>query len=660
MGRDRIIQLSMCVVIIASLAVGGGLLGNLIETSERKSLRYTDNADENMPPFIALGTAIGAFRGLIVDYLWIKANMMIEQGQYYQVMEDADLITKLQPRFAPVWVCHGHNMAYNISVSTNTPEERWEWVKSGIDLVRNKGLRYNPNDLELHKELSFWMGHKVGGVSDDAHLYYKQRWAAEWHDLLGEPPMDVEDRVEWIRGVADAPDTYEAAVKRVPEVAELVARLSDAVNEIDERIEFKPDRRFLEMHAFWDAVNQQSFIAEQLGLKEQLGLQGSRMFQLFTELHADPRFDKAWDVLLNQVRKQVLRDDYNMEAELMAQYTEDVGPLDWRHPDAHTYYWARRGSDLAELRSLTERDETLRINNDRQQAHALQSLARTGRMHFDPFSTGFPGRGPEPRFIDTIDDHFERFYVKYYDAKGAGGETFIAFIKNFLSGAIRELYRQGEVERAQELLDVLDRRFGRGGFPPNNNYNVDLDIFVANETQGEYERQPHMAVNDVISALRYGFRVGVGENRPEVYKEAAEFAGWVTEFFRNSDSANFTTKMGIGRLRDILDTREKTAETAFIQLMLDPGVPFEERMTIWAQVDDLEPQVRLRTYDQLIQPLASQYAGSPLSEAIPLPDAFPQPAGLEAFRQRIAAERLLEKQERESMDTGARKKSFGD
>ena len=72
------------------------------------------------------------------------------------------------------------------------------------------------------------------------------------------------------------------------------------------------------------------------------------------------------------------------------------------------------------------------------------------------------------------------------------------------------------------------------------------------------------------------------------------------------------------------------------------------------------PQVRLRTYDQLIQPLASQYAGSPLSEAIPMADAFPQPAGLEAFRQRIAAERMLEKQKRESMDTGARKKSFGD
>ena len=61
-------------------------------------------------------------RGLIVDYLWIKVNLMKQQGLYYEIMADADLITKLQPRFAPVWTFHGHNMAYNISVATNTPE----------------------------------------------------------------------------------------------------------------------------------------------------------------------------------------------------------------------------------------------------------------------------------------------------------------------------------------------------------------------------------------------------------------------------------------------------------------------------------------------------------------------------------------------------------
>ena len=661
MGRDRIIQLVMCLVVILGLSVGGGLLGNLIEKSESNGLRYTDNADENMPPFVALGTAIGAVRGLIVDYLWIKANMMVDRGQYYQVMEDTDLITKLQPRFAPVWVFHGHNMAYNISVATNTPEERWEWVKAGIDLVRNRGLRYNPNDLELHKELAFWLSHKVGGYTDDAHLYYKKEWAREWHDLLGEPPADLDARIAWIREIADAPATYEAAVQRTPEIAELVTRLEDGVKAIDDTFEFELDQRFLELHSLWDAINQQSYIAEKLGFQQELDRKGSRMFSLFNELSNDPYFEEASKTLLAHTRKRVLLDEYNMDPELMATYTEEVGPLDWRNPHTHSYYWSRRGSDLAEFRSITEKDETLRINNDRQQAHALQALARTGRVYFDPFSPGFPGQSPEPRFIDTIDDHFERFYVKYFDAKGAGGETFIVFIKNFLSGAIRELYRFGEVERAQKLLDLLDSRFGRGGFPPNNQYAIDLDVFVAKETQGEYERQPHMAPADVIGALRYGYRVGVGENRPEVYKESAAFAKWVTDYFRNTENQNFTTKMnGVGRLRDILATLDKSAQIAFLQLMLDPIVPFEERMTIWSQIDDLEPQLRLRVYDQMIRQLSMEYSRSPLSQAIPLEEAFPEPPGLEAFRAQMAMELAAEREAMESLEVGAKQKSLGE
>ncbi len=121
-------------------AVSGVVLPRLTEISERHVLRYTDVAVEGAPPVVALGTAIGALRGVIVDYLWIKVHLMKQKGLYYEVMADADLITKLQPRFSAVWAFHGHNMAYNISVAHNTEEERWEWVKQGIDLIRNRQL----------------------------------------------------------------------------------------------------------------------------------------------------------------------------------------------------------------------------------------------------------------------------------------------------------------------------------------------------------------------------------------------------------------------------------------------------------------------------------------------------------------------------------------
>ncbi|MBU3729577.1 MAG: hypothetical protein FGM37_10085, partial [Phycisphaerales bacterium] len=220
--RDRIVQLACVVLAALGVAAGGTLLPRIIRISDERGLRYTDVSVEGAPPFVAIGTAIGALRGIIVDYLWIRATWMKEQGLFYEAMADADLITKLQPRFGEVWAFHGHNMAYNISVLTNTPQERWEWVKAGIDLVREQGLTYCPNDLILHKELAFWFAHKLDGVSDDAHLHYKREFAKEWHYLLGTPPPSVEERLAWLGAVADAPDSMEELERRVPQVKAMV------------------------------------------------------------------------------------------------------------------------------------------------------------------------------------------------------------------------------------------------------------------------------------------------------------------------------------------------------------------------------------------------------------------------------------------------------
>jgi len=70
----------------------------------------------------------------------------------------------------------------------------------------------------------------------------------------------------------------------------------------------------------------------------------------------------------------------------------------------------------------------------------------------------------------------------------------------------------------------------------------------------------------------------------------------------------------------------------------------EERMTIWAGVDEIEPQLRLRVYDKLSRTLREQLSLHPLSRSLSMSDAFPEPPGLEAWRQRIALERQLEQQ----------------
>lgn len=659
MIRDRLIQLIALTVAITATAGAGTVLPVLIDKSERHVLRYTDVSIEGAPPIVALGTAIGAIRGLIVDYLWLKVHFMKEKGLYYEVMHDAELITRLQPRFAAVWAFHGHNMAYNISVTTHTQEERWEWVNAGIRLVRNDGIRYNPNDLQLHRELAFWFAHKIEGVSDDAHLYYKTEFAREWHFLLGEPPEDHDARIEWIKTVAEAPETLDEAERRTPGVKALVNELAAELENVRRVEHFRPNYEFLHQYGQWKAATQQSAVAQLLGYAEQWR-QASPLFRKFDEIADNPEHAEAWETLLQFVRKRVLIDEYNMDPKLMYEFTRDLGPIDWRNAQAHALYWSRRGSILAERRVLREDDVYKVLNNDRTQIQALQGLARWGRMSFDPFSTELPSRFPESRWIETIEDMFHELYVKHYDVRGAGGETFINFLQNFMGSAIRELYRSGEWDKAQALMDRMDEIFGTGqmggAVGANPVYSLPLDVFVREQVEAEYAFQPHLAPSEVAAAIRRGIRVGVLNDREDVLEQAIIFSQRVTEYFKGNEYYNFVNRFGRGRMNELIDELEGSLQTAFEQLMRDPTVPLRERLTIWRQIDRFQPRLRLQVYDRIQPYIERQFAMNPLSAGFELEEVFPQPPGLDRYRAELARQRaererrLQEERERETIE----------
>src|SRR5439155_3299714 len=178
MTRTTLTQLLAALVLIGCLAASGVLGVDLAASAGRNRLVYTDRVSESDPPQVAAGIAMGAFRGLFVNFLWIRANNLKEEGRFYEAIDLARAITKLQPPFPQVWVFHAWNMAYNISVSTQTPQERWQWVSAGIRLLRDQAIPANPNDMLIHKELAWIFMHKIGGYMDDANLYYKRQLAA--------------------------------------------------------------------------------------------------------------------------------------------------------------------------------------------------------------------------------------------------------------------------------------------------------------------------------------------------------------------------------------------------------------------------------------------------------------------------------------------------
>jgi len=140
----------------------------------------------NAPPVLAFTTvALGGFRGLIANALWIRANDLQQDGKYFEMVQLADWITKLEPSLTQVWTVQAWNMAYNISVKFPNKYDRWRWVQRGIELLRDEGLRYNPREALMYRELAWFFQHKMGQNLDDAHMTYKEEWAKQMDQVLG-------------------------------------------------------------------------------------------------------------------------------------------------------------------------------------------------------------------------------------------------------------------------------------------------------------------------------------------------------------------------------------------------------------------------------------------------------------------------------------------
>ena len=103
---------------------------------------------ENAPPMVVLTTvALGGFRGLVADWLWLRSNRMQEQGNYFEMVQLASWITKLQPRYPQVWVFHGPHQ----------PKVEQRFASFGTGATAVPISKTGKNALDFH--LSFYMGY---------------------------------------------------------------------------------------------------------------------------------------------------------------------------------------------------------------------------------------------------------------------------------------------------------------------------------------------------------------------------------------------------------------------------------------------------------------------------------------------------------------------
>lgn len=468
---------------LVCLPLAGGLLymaGTQLDyiNTQRQTMGLVVNEPvENLPPSLAFATvAMGAFRGLVVDILWMRADKLKEEGQFFDARQLAEWITTLQPRFPAVWEFQAWNMAYNISVAipASQPEQRWRWVKNGYELLRDKGIPTNPKAVQLYRELARIFQHKMGGVSDDVHKYYKLQLAEAIGPLLGS-----EDN----RLSADDNAFYEALIGTPSEWAQIVADPNvapfiRALQEVGEPF-----------------TGEQPFVQNYLALRRN----ASRFPQAASDVvdrFRDTAALKQFDLF---AKSYELRNTWKLEPARMHQVSQEYGPIDfadpnvhfpmdWRHPDAHAIYWALKGLSVAKEKDDAETERYL-TNTQRIVAHSLQNLFRYGKLiilsrpaeALDPDSPAAESTSPAiPKDVFLSPDL--RIFNSYHKAVLAiiagheddrtTKESLENGHRNMLKNAVLVFYQAGLRGEALKIFNQLRKRY------PLEEFNVSLEQFA--------------------------------------------------------------------------------------------------------------------------------------------------------------------------------------
>src|SRR5438309_11698980 len=95
----------LLLVLAAALLAGVSQVQSSLNR-DRESLGLTRIKPlENAPPVLAFTTvALGGFRGLISNVLWIRASELQDGDKFFEMDQLADWITKLEPYFVQVWL----------------------------------------------------------------------------------------------------------------------------------------------------------------------------------------------------------------------------------------------------------------------------------------------------------------------------------------------------------------------------------------------------------------------------------------------------------------------------------------------------------------------------------------------------------------------------
>lgn len=650
---SRLIQVILLVVAAGTLSLAGYLHGPILDRSREAEL-ITPQAEAALKqnPEVAFLTSVpGGLRILGINYLWIRAQDAHQEGRHFDAYQLAELICQLQPYQPSVWIYQAWQMAWNISVTKDSREERWKWIYNGVKLLRDQAIPLNSRSLVLYKELSWIFFSKIAGQLDQKHLSYKQRWAGIMQFLLGAPPYQVELGTTLEESTQQVIDAFRPIAK---------APLDRDLGRQGE-VRFQPDIRETllsdpQVKAYADLLVEaglgldDTFLAAWNHWSLDPGAASVRQFQptpetteeqALSDLINAPEHAEARLAILSWIRAQILWNEYRMDPAYMLELMERYNvPLDWRHALSHSLYWASIGIDRVQPE---DPEVTTVLNNARNVLNSLKLLYARGLLAIQlrPVDPEYPSynESPDLRYIEPTHQEHLRIIDTILAAREASGKP-IPFEQNvldaghvnFLIDSIQLLVADGRIGTAQDYYDWIKETYKR---TDNLWQNVRVEQFVIDQMKQEYSLRYVIAKQLMEYSLKRAF-IALGlRGDEETFTQQRNFAQQIYKTYQENAVGRMRFRQSIEELAVIVG-RNLLAQPGIYGLNLSPG----QRSDIYLALRR-EPEVQLRVYDILEQFFQRFATRSDLKMEV----AFPRPPGLEAYRRRLRQERLQDRPE---------------
>lgn len=402
------------VMLLVGATIGGVIIirsmeskmDNIVDTAK---LRFS-GAVADAPPAVAFtSVAMGSFRGLLADILWLRSENLKAKKNYFEMVQLARWITDLQPNYSGGTAYLAWNLAYNISVTSSDFEDRWYWVNEGIRLIRDKAMLYNPDDPVLYREMSWIFFHKLGNILDDANLYYKNQMALQMAAILGDGMPDM------------------AVLESAPaDEKEFMAR-------------FPAGSRFWQLAA---EAGCKDYDALYTRFREPIPAALPENFKTGLD-------ENDYNAALGAMRRRLLKEKLRLDAGKMAAIDRKYGRMDWRVPESQAIYWAEEGTVKSGGRDI----QCARIVTQ-----AMQAAFRGGRL--------LTVDGEQGRYIQVVpnlalaDSAYDTYVRTQQSFESGGAESFRSARINYLKDAIPLIYINGNISKAEEFFRKLVKEDG--------------------------------------------------------------------------------------------------------------------------------------------------------------------------------------------------------